>query len=302
MIKQPLLAPGEDPLSYSDYFKKLQYPLLASPKYDGIRCISTPGICYSRTMKMLPSLQVQDLFSDPLFAGFDGELIEGSPYDIDVYNRTQSHVMSVDKPGNMSFFVFDTVHPEYIDLPFYERLEVVQNRIQLLRRADIVFVPHVEVNDYDELIAYENKTLELGFEGIMMRNPIGEYKQGRATFRQNIIYKLKRFKDAEAKVIGFNEQMTNNNVLEEDERGYAKRSSSKDGLSPAGTLGNFVCEHQGQIITVAPGAFDHAHRKLIWDNQNQYEGKLLKFRYFAHGIKDLPRFPRALGWRDTIDL
>ena len=36
---KPMLAPGEDPLSYPDYFDKLQYPLLGSPKFDGIRCI-----------------------------------------------------------------------------------------------------------------------------------------------------------------------------------------------------------------------------------------------------------------------
>ena len=39
MIFKPMLAPGEDPLSYPDYFDKLQYPLLGSPKFDGIRCI-----------------------------------------------------------------------------------------------------------------------------------------------------------------------------------------------------------------------------------------------------------------------
>ena len=54
----------------------------------------------------------------------------------------------------------------------------------------------------------------------MMRNPIAPYKQGRGTFREGIIYKLKRFEDSEAVIIGFVEQMTNQNVLEKDELGY----------------------------------------------------------------------------------
>jgi DNA ligase-1 len=186
--------------------------------------------------------------------------------------------------------------------PFYERLERAETIIEAYNVDHVKLVKHDYIDNYDELIEYENKQLELGFEGIMMRNPVGHYKQGRGTFREGLIYKLKRFADAESTIIGFEEQMTNNNTLEKDELGYAKRSYSKNGLAPAGTLGKFIVLWGEMVLHVAPGSFTHPQRQEIWNNQNKYLSKLLKFRYFNHGIKDKPRFPRAVGFREEIDL
>ena len=297
---KPLLAPGEDPKSFPDFFKKLRYPLLGSPKLDGIRSVIKSGACLSRTGKILPSTQVQEEFSS--FTHFDGEFIEGNVTDFDVYNRTQSHIMSFDKPGDISYHVFDYTSPEVIFKPFYERLETATALVSKLQLTKVRAVVHEHIDNYDELIAYENKQLALGYEGIMMRDPIGRYKPGRATFNEGIIYKLKRFTDDEGVIVDFVEQMTNNNEKERDELGYAKRSSSKDGLEPAGTLGMLQVLYNGQIIDVAPGKLNHAQRKHIWDNKEEYRNTLIKFRYFAHGIKDKPRFPRAIGFRNPMDL
>jgi DNA ligase-1 len=296
---KPMLAPGEDPKSFPDYFKKLQYPLLASAKYDGIRCVVKGVRCLSRSGKILPSYQVQNDFSH--FVDMDGELIEGVETDVDVYNRTQSHVMSEDKPGDIKFFVFDYTDPDWLMKPFYERLERAESIIEAYNVDHVKLVPHEYIENYDALIEFENKQLEAGFEGIMMRNPVGHYKQGRGTFREGLIYKLKRFEDAECYIIGFEEQMTNNNILEKDELGYAKRSYAKDGLVPSGTLGKFIVLWNEMELHVAPGSFTHAERKEIWDNQAKYLNRLLKFRYFNHGIKDKPRFPRAVGFRSEDD-
>ncbi len=301
MTFKPLLAPGEDPLRYPDYFKKLQYPLLCSPKLDGIRCIIKSGVALSRTGKMLPSFQVQSEFTK--IAHFDGELIEGNQTDFDVYNRTQSHVMSENKPGDLKFFVFDYTSPELLSMPFYQRLESVENVISNTTGLNNVkFLEHTYVDNLNELLEFEQKCLNEGYEGIMLRNPIAHYKQGRATFRENIIYKLKRFQDAEGVIVDFEEQMHNTNKLEKDELGYAKRSYKKEGMVPFGQVGNFVILYGGEEILVAPGSFNHDERKEIWNNKEKYKGSVLKFRYFSHGIKDKPRFPRALGLRSEMDL
>lgn len=299
MSFKPLLAPGEDPKKFPDYFKKLQYPLLASPKYDGIRCIIKSNAAMSRTFKMLPSYQVQEMFGR--LSHLDGEIIEGNPTDFDVYNRTQSHVMSEDKPGDIKFYVFDYSHPDWLARSYYERLDRAREIVNALDET-VELIEHQYIENYDELIAYENAVLEQGFEGIMMRNPVAHYKQGRATFREGIIYKLKRFQDDEGVIIGFEEQMTNTNDLETDELGYAKRSYKKEGMVSAGTLGKFIILYGDQEITVAPGQFTHEQRKEIWENQGKYIHRLLKFRFFAHGVKDKPRFPRAIGFRDRMDV
>jgi len=293
---KPLLAPNEDPLSFPDYFEKLKYPLLASPKYDGIRCVVKEGRCLSRTGKLLPSFQVQEMFKG--LEHFDGEIIEGNPTDFDVYNRTQSHVMSEDKPGEMTFFAFDLTHPDYLDRPFHQRQEYLEKLIEIYT-APVKLVEQVFVDNYQELIAFEEKCLTEGFEGIMLRDPNARYKQGRGTFREGIIYKLKRFHQDEGVIIGFKEQMTNTNTQERSELGYAKRSQAKEGLVGAQSVGAFVVAFNDQELDIAPGAFNHAEREIIWNNQEYYLGEVLTFRHFPHGMKDKPRFPRAVGFRTT---
>ena len=105
---RPLLSPQEDPLRYPDYFKKLRFPLMVSPKIDGIRGIVKNHTMLSRTGKLIPSYQVQEEFT--YIDDLDGELVEGLPNTPDVYNRSQSHVMSMGKPGNIMYHVFDYTH------------------------------------------------------------------------------------------------------------------------------------------------------------------------------------------------
>lgn len=297
---KPLLAPNDDPQKNPNFFKMLQYPLLASPKLDGIRALPMRGIVFSRTMKPLPSIQVQKEFG--YIQLLDGELIEGSEYDRDVYNRTQSYVMSIDKIGDLSFHVFDTTDEDVAHLEFYKRLEIAEKHVKQLLDPLVKLVIHKEIENYDELIAYEEEQLALGMEGIMMRSPFGPYKHNRSTMREGYLIKLKRFQDAEGFIVGFEEMMHNNNVATRDERGYMHRSSAKEGLVPGNTVGMFLVSYQGEVIRVAPGMFKKDELQAIWNYREAFIGKILKFRYFGHGVKNRPRFPRALGFRDVIDL
>ena len=304
---KPLLAPQQDPLSYPNYFKELRYPLLCSPKLDGIRCIIKNGVAYSRTGKPLPSNQVQSWFTSELLNHFDGEVIYSNITVEDVYNKTQSLVMSENKIGSLSYYVFDYTHPDWLGKAFSSRLLELSSliydyKLNEINAHPVELIDNVTIENYNELIEYEERVLREGFEGVMLRDPFAPYKQGRGTFKEGIIYKLKRFKDDEAVIIGFKERMINENTLKRDELGYAKRSSSKEGLTPGGTLGAFIVYFEGQELEIAPGKFSHEDCKDIWENQELFKGALLKFRYFLHGIKDKPRFPRAIGIRDKEDI
>jgi len=297
-VFKPLLAPREAPSSYPEYFNKLRYPLMCSPKYDGIRCIVKNGIAMSRTGKPLPSYQVQDEFNT--FEHFDGEIIEGNPTSPEVCNRTQSYVMSEKKFGEFTFYTFDYTHPDWLDKPFLDRYNKLKELSPLDPRCQ--YINHIMIYNYDDLLAYELESLKKGFEGIMLRDPEAPYKQGRGTFKEGIIYKLKRFEDAEGEIVDFEEQMTNTNVQEKDELGYAKRTIHKAGLVPANTLGKFVVYYNGDLINVAPGIFPHPMRKYIWEHKEEFRLKYLKFRFFNYGVKDSPRFARAIGMRDLTDI
>lgn len=303
---KPMLAPREVPQSFPDYFKKLQYPLLVSPKLDGIRCVIKEGKCKSRTFKDIRSSQVQELFSG--LDDYDGELIAGNPCDPDVYLRTDSHVMSFDKPHpEMAYHVFDFTDPGMLDLPFKDRFEILQEVVAGDGHLNVQIVPHTYVNNEEELLTKEEEFLEMGYEGVMLRNPFGKYKCGRATFRENLIYKLKRFEDDEGIIIGFEERQKNTNEQTRDDLGYAKRSKAQEGMVGANTLGKFIVDFHGVTIKVAPGKFKHDSLEYIWNNQEKFLGKPIKFRHFPHGVKDLPRHPRAneleaQGFRDLMDM
>jgi DNA ligase-1 len=301
MAFKPMLAPSNDPLNYPNYFKELRYPLLGSPKYDGIRGVVKDAWVKSRTLKPLPSYQVQDLFAG--FADLDGEIIEGNPTDYGVYNRTQSFVMSEEKESdNLTFNVFDHTSLTYARRPFMERLERAREAVDHYDSPNLVLIEHELIENETDLLIYEDKILELGFEGIMLRDPFGDYKFGRGTWREGLIYKLKRFQDSEGIVIGIEEAEENTNERTVDERGYAKRSAHQAGKIPKGMVGTFIVDFDGMKIRVAPGVYTHDERKEIWENPYLILGGIMKFRHFAHGIKTAPRHARALGLRNPMDM
>jgi DNA ligase-1 len=280
------------------YFKEMTFPKFGSGKLDGIRGVIKKGVALSRKGKPLPSLQIQEDYTS--IEHVDGEFLEGDVTDPNVYNRTQSHVMSGDKPGDINYHVFDYTHPDWLDAPFYARTQKVQDVIAGLE--NYVYVEQTELNSIEEVLEFEQKEITRGMEGIILIDPLSQYKNGRSTFPQQIALKLKREEDDEGVIIGFYEAMDNQNEQQTNELGYAKRSKSKEGMVPANTLGGFIVNWKGVEQRVGCGVFTYLERKFIWDNRDKFLGEFLKFRHFPHGQKDKPRQPRALGFRDKMDM
>jgi DNA ligase-1 len=136
----------------------------------------------------------------------------------------------------------------------------------------------------------------------MLRDPMGSYKFGRSTVKDNILLKLKRFEDDESILIDVEEKMHNDNEAKLNAFGNIERSSSIEGLKGANTAGTLITHHtNGQIIKIGSGMNDEL-RDEIWNNREKYIGRLVKFKYFSYGVKDLPRHPVFMGFRDLQDL
>lgn len=292
-------APHQIPANTPSFFKNLVYPLLVSPKLDGIRCVIKNGIALSASGKILPSYQVQDSFWR--YDNFDGELIEGSPTEDRVYHRTASHVMSENKFGDIRFYVFDYTHNKYLNVNFFERLQILQ---ELFPLADdnIFLVEHHVVDNEEELLELERRYLLEGYEGLVLKSPLGHYKQGRATYREGLMYKLKRLQDAEGVIIEVYEGTRNTNVQTKNELGLTSRSTNKENMVPSGLCGGFLVKYGEELVSVSPGAFSKDERKWIWENKEEVCGKLLKFRYFNYGLKAAPRQSVAVSFRDPTDM
>ena len=297
-IFRPMLCASNNPMTYPKYFEELTFPKFASPKYDGIRAIVKNGVLMSRTFKPIPSLQCQEEFR--MVDHIDGELLEGNVFDFGVYNRTQSHVMSEDKPGNISYVLFDYTHPDYINDPFYIRLDRLKEAI---KDYDVYqLAPQEEVGTIDELLQCEEKWLELGAEGLILKCPISPYKQGRSTWRENAGIKLKREMQDEGIIIGYEERMINENEKKTNALGYSERSHHKDNKVPAGMIGKFLVDFNDEVISVAPGVFTHNELEEMYVNWYKYQGQILTFQHFPHGKKDAPRQARAKGIRHRSDM
>lgn len=278
---------------------KLAYPLLASPKLDGIRALVRGGVLVSRNLKPIPNKHSQKLFALKIFEGLDGELIVGEPGSKDAFRATSSGVMSHDGEPDVRFYVFDCSSDPA--LPFTRRLKLAQDLIEGYERC--LDVAHVLVHDEQELLKAEQDALAFGYEGIMLRHPDGAYKYGRGTLKAQDLMKLKRFADAEAVVLGVEEQMHNTNEAKADELGRTKRSSHKSGMVGKGVLGALMVKglngpYKGKVFNIGTG-FDDAQRQALW--KQKLDGQVVKYKYFPTGSKDAPRFPVFLGFRHEGD-
>ncbi len=288
-----------------DDVTKLRFPLLASHKLDGVRAIVRNGVLVSRNLKPIPNHHVQQLFGRAELEGLDGELIMGDPADPAAFRLTSSAVMSHEGEPAVAFYVFDLVIPDP-DLTFNGRLVILQAKLKQLKRRDVKLLDQATVHGQDELDAFETLSLDRGYEGVMLRSKDGLYKHGRSTFKEHGLMKLKRFEDAEAKVLGFDEQLHNANEATTNALGAKERSSKKAGMVGKNTLGALRVvglngPYKGVEFNIGSG-FDAATRDAIWENQSKWTGAVVKYKYFPIGSKDAPRFPVFLGVRSKSDM
>lgn len=273
----------------------LHYPVYASAKLDGIRCLVDPVLGpVSRTLKPIPNEFVRNSlmasFTKHYVSHVDGELIVGPSTAKDVFQRTTSGVMTREGEPDFTYWIFDSF--KYPDRPWSQR------RASLFNIGRIRVLDQQVCTSVDDVLELEDCYLRAGYEGIMLRSPKGLYKFNRSTLKEQYLIKFKRFADSEAQVVGYEERMTNTNEQTRDERGYAKRSSHKDGKVPTGTLGALVCmsDEFCQRFNVGTG-FDDEQRAKLWKQRDRLIGRVVKFKHQSVGAKDLPRFPVFLGFR-----
>jgi DNA ligase-1 len=295
---RPMLA---SPLDWN----RMLYPVYVSPKLDGIRCIVWEGEPHSRTWKVLRNRHLQDLVatSADVLDGLDGELVVGDPAAPNVYNRTTSGVMSEFGAPKITYLVFDYV--SIPDQPYLNRLGYLKGQAKMhMLPAWVKVLPQILCNSKEDVERIEVRCLELGYEGVIVRRPRAPYKYGRSTAAQGYLLKLKRFVDAEAVVVGYEELMHNENEATTSIQGYTQRTSHQAGQRPGGMLGALVV----QSLTTPPArfsigsGFDHATRTALWNERRSLRGRVVTYKSQPHGALNAPRFPIFKGFRHEDDL
>ncbi len=286
---------------------RLRFPYIASPKLDGIRCLvlgGEKGGARTRSMKRLPNEYLDEWFlrHAELLASMDGEIIVGDPTAPNCYAKTASGVMSSGGRPDFGYFVFDVVDVGGRRV-FTDRAQEAQSRLSRVKLPNVGWLHSQLIHDRAELRRFEESVLGLGYEGVMLRAPEGRYKQGRATLNEGTLLKVKRFRDAEAVVVGMEEQQHNANPGYRNEIGRTARSSAQAGKIGKGTLGALVVKglpgqpFAGVQFNIGSG-MDDALRAALW-SQKDLRGAVVRYRYFDIGVKDAPRHPIFTGFREA---
>jgi DNA ligase-1 len=276
---------------------ELKFPLLASPKLDGVRALVVDGQLLSRKLKRIPNVHVWQHLARAEFSGYDGELVAGRATGQGVFHRTTSAVMSEGGTPQVTFWVFDRW--DMGKEAYVSRIANLPSPIDLGDDASIHIRPlkHRVLRTLDQLHSYEESCLLMGYEGIMVRDPNGLYKQGRSGKTDKWLCKVKRFEDSEAEVTGIVEQMHNGNIAKLNELGYAKRTSHKANKVPKGTTGALQVRDVKTRVEFEIGTgMDDAQKAAFWIDPPI--GKIIKYKFQPTGIKEKPRFPVFLGIRE----
>lgn len=293
---RPMLAPTKKPV-----LEDLVFPLLGSFKIDGLRGLGNDSLV-SRTLKIIPNIATHSKFSGGAYKGMDGELVVGNPYDKNLMQQCTSGLMRSDGDPNAKWYIFDKWDLP-ANTPYYRRAEEMKNRIMALGDPDVIWLGQRVLKNIHELRAMEEEALNLGYEGLMVRHPEGPYKQNRCTLREGYIYKIKRFEDSEAVILGVKEQERNENEATTDERGFTKRSAHKAGKVAAGILGALLVKDTKTGVEFEVGTgFTNEQRKNLWEGRRFLPGMIITYKHFPIGVKDLPRFPTFKAFRDRRDM
>lgn len=230
------------------------------PKLDGVRGILRDGVFYSRNGQIFVGL---DHILGPPGITLDGEL-----YAHDVpFNALSGLIRSHngDKSA-VNFHVFDIVDHQ---TPFEQRLYML-NTLEL--HHTIQRVTTYAANTAEEIRSAYTAFMADGYEGIIIRNPHGMYKNSRSSD----IVKYKDFIDAEFVV----HDITCSATGKEE-----------------GAIIFILRTRDGKTFNARPKG-THEERRSWWDNRESmaFIGHLYRVRYQELTEYGVPRFPVGIGF------
>lgn len=300
----------------------LSFPVFGTPKVDGIRAIVLEQGVVSRTLKPFNNQFLSEALKSILPIGSDGEIFLNTLRETNGFNSSKNSTLlkgkkKLDESVTVLYYWFD-----YFKTPessYLTRIQQIQKFVcdfpkilepLIFYVGDVIcylkIIPLIpeKFTSLSELSLFENKMIDSGFEGVIVRSGDGHYKYGRSSSKEGLMFKIKRFSDMEGLIIGFKALETNDNPQIKNALGYNKRSTNKDGKKKMDTLGSLTLQidfNGEQIETSVGSGFTDLERQDFWNNRMELLGKVCKFKYFAYGTKEAPRHGVFLDTRDSID-
>ena len=250
--------------------------IIVQPKLDGNRCLikienGVPQM-YTRKGILMP-VQLNHILDELKNTNInrtvilDGELFS-EEFSFNILNglikREKVNEEDLEQRKLIKYHLYDVM----IDEGYEQRYSI----IELFESPNIIIVPSKKIIATDESIEKELAIfLSEGHEGLMIR----QLNMGYDNKRSWQLCKVKVFQDEEFKLIGF----------EEDVRG--------------GFVGSFVMQdnHSNTFNAGASGQ-NVEQRMKMWNNKDNYIGKMATVEFFGYSEYNIPRFPKFKGIRE----
>jgi DNA polymerase/3'-5' exonuclease PolX len=264
------------PMLAHDYNKRgnsIKYPCYVQRKYDGTRCVAIPGQgLYSRNRKDYPHLkhivaEINQLSPDIIL---DGELYSDTLTFQEIVGLVKRETLKQgdeEKQYQIKFHVYDII----TNKPYEQRYRILQSLFQQHNFQHLIIVQTEICNSEAHMKGLHNTYVVEGYEGIMVRNKMGLYKNARSADLQ----KYKEFFDDDYEVVDYKEG-------EGQEEGCVL----------------WICKTpEGKIFSCRPRG-TREDRIELFKNGGKYIGKKLTVRFQELTDEKVPRFPVGITFRD----
>ncbi len=245
--------------------KEIAFPCYGQPKLNGIRClvkkVSDEQIVYNSKRGKSKDHVLQHLTPYLLDMLEIGEELDGEIYrhgwSLNYINSRASKYYE-GETEQLQYWVYDTPKE---GMPQCDRWNWLKDRIATLHKH-IKLINCFEVTSHEDIVAKLEEWYALGYEGIMLRRIIGDYRCGH---RVNDLLKVKKWMDAEFVIVG------------------AKDGKGKD----KGCVIWQCATKEGNTFWVKPEGTKE-DRQEKYNNQDKYMGCLLTVKFLNYSDYGIP--------------
>jgi DNA ligase-1 len=277
----PMLAHTYEPLSSKNKKSDIVFPCYVQPKLDGLRCV-----CYMMQNKVVAQSRTGSYFETvdhicaelrPLLLKNPGLVLDGELYTTDIPFEELAGLIKKKKLSEtdmqrvqcIKYHVYDIVVE---NVPYSNRHERIAGIIGGTKCYHLELVHTQLIHTLGEFRQAFSEYVATGYEGIMLRNAEGLYRQN---YRSHDLQKYKEFMESEYPIVGF------------------KEAAGRD----AGTV-IWVCKTaDDREFSVRPRGTQEQRRKWF-QMGHTHVGKLLTVIYQELSELNVPRFPVGKAIRE----
>jgi len=283
----PMLAHTYEPLSSKNKKNDIVFPCYVQPKLDGLRCIcymvpngssnESKVVAQSRTGAYFETVEHICAELRPILLQNSGLILDGELYTADmpfeelagVIKRKKTSEADMARVQLVKYHIYDVV----VDGDYSERHARIVGAISKADKCHHLEVVDTRlIHNVNEFKQAFGEYVAAGYEGIMLRNVDGLYRQN---YRSHDLQKYKEFVESEYPIVGF------------------KEADGRD----KGTVVWVCATDECRQFSVRPRGTQEQRRQWFQDAP-QHVGKLLTVIYQELSELNVPRFPVGKAIRD----